>query len=300
MSRRRRDAHPGLRIAGAAHAVVRATVRVRIARFGGACSGGAREVHRLRRGTLRVGRARLGHAVTCGRAALVGAAVACRLACGDATARLASHRAHATARRSAHHLRRRRSVVDERAVRVDAARVLRHGADAAADGHATGAALEGRGAVGVGVASGRGVGGGARVGGAAVAGSDRGRRRAAPGSDGGEQTQGCGKTKRCHGLYRASVAALEPHVHLAGRVPGLDVHDARTTADRAVFGVRLPRATARIDVELLGLAAEGAGDLRRRAGAPAFALRRRHGGHDSRGSRPALVYRQGVDHAWAA
>lgn len=54
--------------------------------------------------------------------------------------------------------------------------------------------------------------------------------------------------------------ALEPHPHLARLVAGLDVHDAGPAAHGAVFGVDLRVAAARVDEELLGLAAKRARD----------------------------------------
>jgi hypothetical protein len=57
-----------------------------------------------------------------------------------------------------------------------------------------------------------------------------------------------------------SLFAFEPDANLPRFVPRLDVHDARSTADRAVFGVCLASAAAAIDGYLLGLTAERASD----------------------------------------
>ena len=53
---------------------------------------------------------------------------------------------------------------------------------------------------------------------------------------------------------------LEPHVHVAGRVSGLDVHDAGAAANGAVLGVDLRVAAPRVDVDVFRLAAERAGE----------------------------------------
>jgi len=62
-----------------------------------------------------------------------------------------------------------------------------------------------------------------------------------------------------------SLPSFEPHARLAGRVAGLDVYDAGPAADGAILGVDLRVAAARVHVDVLGLAAEGAREL---AGSP--------------------------------
>jgi hypothetical protein len=59
---------------------------------------------------------------------------------------------------------------------------------------------------------------------------------------------------------RGSISSLEPHADLAGLVSGFDVHHSGAAADGAVLRILLMCASARINVELLGLATEGARD----------------------------------------
>jgi hypothetical protein len=52
--------------------------------------------------------------------------------------------------------------------------------------------------------------------------------------------------------------ALYPHLHFTRLFTRFDVHDAGSTAHRAIFGVGLTAAATQVDRELVGLPAERA------------------------------------------
>lgn len=81
------------------------------------------------------------------------------------------------------------------------------------------------------------------------------------------------------------LAASKPHTNLARAVSRLDVDDTRPAAHRTILRVRLPGATAAVDEDLLGFAAERAGD--RFAAAPRLLLL--HRGPNGRGSWPYFL-----------
>jgi hypothetical protein len=51
-------------------------------------------------------------------------------------------------------------------------------------------------------------------------------------------------------------------LHFTRFVSRFDMNDARTTAHRAIFGVRLPLSTTQVDRKLIGLSAERTLDRR--------------------------------------
>jgi hypothetical protein len=59
-----------------------------------------------------------------------------------------------------------------------------------------------------------------------------------------------------HRQIASSLLSLNPDLNVAGFFAGLDVDDARATTDRAIFGVSLALATAKVDAELVALTAE--------------------------------------------
>jgi hypothetical protein len=62
-----------------------------------------------------------------------------------------------------------------------------------------------------------------------------------------------GQFRALRDRYATLFFALDPNFDFTRLTARLDVNDARATAHRAIFGVRLPLATAEIDRELIGL-----------------------------------------------
>ncbi len=164
LAQRGREARTSpLRVARPADAVVRTALRVRLAGLHRARATRARVVHGLRRGTVRVGGARLATQWPLPAQVSSGLQSLADLHAGMQLPGLAVGAQVHSPGGPRDHRRGRRCVADELAVRVGAAGVLRHGADPASHRHSSGGALHAGGAVVAGAARRGTVGGGARV-----------------------------------------------------------------------------------------------------------------------------------------